>query len=458
MQASWHRRTVTDQLTFPKVATTNHTNTNLQETGPANPTTMANTTSTPSSAVDDIQQYYWIFGCAAGGLGAIFSIMGMLLMKMGFKDMEDLPAAEQQKYKIAGIPICGNTGGNKWWFGFFLLAVMPLPMDFISLGLASASLVFPFGTAVTVLVGQVLAPMCFDGEKLGRTEWVGTLFVVLGCGLTSAFGDHEARDFTGDEILALYGQTSFIAMFIPLTVLFVVSVVGSLETMRKKVPKWAYFCFIVYIPSYLGGVQTISFKSMSELTSTAATTDGVGEWGSWKPWLFLGIVIPLVIVQLKVVNIGAEFFQATKYFPAYNSGLMVMVVLYGAVFFQEHKALHPIAFPAGVLCLCGGIALLAGKDPTDASAVAASERFVEELSQGDVLSSLQEEEEEKDPSLMKVSRLDSIRQKHQDIVANKMSSPGSGWTPSEKGVWVPPPVEGDVICTVDVAEEEVSKT
>ena len=382
-----------------------------------------------------------------GGVGAVFSIIGMLLMKMGFKDMENLSAQEQSRYKIGGIPICGNRGGNKWWLGFFLLAVMPLPADFISLGLASASLVFPFGTAVTVLVGQVLAPRCFEGEKLGRKEWIGTFFLCVGCGLTSAFGDHEARDFTGDEILALYGQTSFIALFIPLTILFVLSVIGSMKRVRDRAPKYLYFSCIVYIPSYLGGVQTISFKSMSELTSTAATTDGVGEWGSWKPWMFLSIVIVLVIIQLKVVNIGAEVFQATKYFPAYNSGLMVMVVLYGAVFFQEHQALHPVAFPLGVVLLVIGISLLAGKDPTDEAAVSSNERILKESERSEKSdeesSSLKvvegrevvaeevrgEEEREEEDGV----RMERIKVKHAKMMAE---SPvvEKGWTPSRTSV------------------------
>jgi len=377
-----------------------------------------------------------------GGVGAVFSIIGMLLMKMGFKDMGNLSAQEQSRYKTGGIPICGNRGGNKWWLGFFLLAVMPLPANFISLGLASASLVFPFGTAVTVLVGQVLAPRCFEGEKLGRKEWIGTFFLCVGCGLTSAFGDHEARDFTGDEILALYGQTSFIALFIPLTILFVLSVIGSMKRVRDRAPKYLYFSCIVYIPSYLGGVQTISFKSMSELTSTAATTDGVGEWGSWKPWMFLSIVIVLVIIQLKVVNIGAEVFQATKYFPAYNSGLMVMVVLYGAVFFQEHQALHPVAFPIGVVLLVIGMSLLAGKDPTDEAAVVSNERILKESERSDEESSslkvvdvrevMAEEESREEDGV----RMERIKAKHAKMMAEVAENPvvEKGWMPSRESV------------------------
>ena len=159
-----------------------------------------------------------------------------------------------------------------WWLGFVLLAIVPLPMDFISLGLASASLSWPFGTAVTVITGQVIGPMLFKGEALGRIEWAGSICVIIGCSLTTAFGDHVSRVFTGDEILLLYGQPGFLMLLVPQTILFVIAIVCSLPSVRKSVPPWIFFASIVYIPSYIGGVQTISFKSMSELTSNAATS------------------------------------------------------------------------------------------------------------------------------------------------------------------------------------------
>ena len=164
-----------------------------------------------------------------------------------------------------------------WWLGFVLLAIVPLPMDFISLGLASASLSWPFGTAITVLTGQVIGPMLFEGEALGRVEWAGTIFVIIGCSLTTAFGDHVSRVFTGDEILLLYGQPGFLMLLVPQTILFVIAIICSLPNIRKQIPAWVFFASITYIPSYIGGVQTISFKSMSELTSNAATS-GSGQF------------------------------------------------------------------------------------------------------------------------------------------------------------------------------------
>jgi hypothetical protein len=297
-------------------------------------------------------------------------------MKMAFKEMEELPADELKKRKMIGIPKLGFSSGNKWWLGFFLLVIAPLPMDFVALGLASASLVFPVGTAANVIVGQVIAPHYFEGEKLGRREWAGTALIVLGATLTSAFGDHTDRTFTSDEILQLWGADLFLVMFIPLTVLFAITAALSyFEKLRARLSNGVFFVCIVYIPSYMGGVQTIAFKSVSEMTANAVgSDDGVGEFDTWKPWLFVFIVIPLAVVQLKVINIGAEYFQATKFFPTYSAGLMIMVVIYGAAFFEEYDKLHPVAFPIGLLLLCVGIFMLAGKDPTDSSAVAAAGR------------------------------------------------------------------------------------
>jgi hypothetical protein len=297
-------------------------------------------------------------------------------MKMVFKDMEKLSAAEQRRRKLFGIPKPCFPSGNKWWFGFFLLVIAPLSMDFIALGLAAASLVFPFGTAVGVMTGQVIAPYYFEGEQLGRREWAGTALIITGGALASVFGDHSNREFTSDEILKLWGEPMFLALFIPLTVIFAVcSLLAFVEYFRSRIPKSVFFACIVYLPSYFGGVQTIAFKSVSEMTANAVVSeDGIGEFNTWKPWLFVCTVIPLAIGQLKVINVGAEYFQATKFFPAYSAGLMMMVVIYGAGFFQEYDKLHPVAFPFGLFVLTVGIFLLAGKDPTDAGAVAAAEQ------------------------------------------------------------------------------------
>ena len=295
-------------------------------------------------------------------------------MKMAFKQYEDTPL--EQQFKVIGIPCVW-----RWWLGFFMLAILPTPLDLLSLGLASASLIFPFGVASTVVLGQIIAPFFFKSERLGLWEWVGTAFVVIGALCTSLFGDHTSRTFTAQEILLLYGNPTFLVMFILSTVVFIAAVVlFHVPTFKARIHPLVHFFSLVYIPSYLGGVQTISFKSFAEV-STNSVQGTSNEWATPWPYFFLFLVIALAGTQLKYMNVGAERFQATKFFPAYNACLMIMVVLLGSIFFEEFDALHPIAFPLGLLLIVGGIALLARKDPSDTSAVAAIDRQEEERTQ-----------------------------------------------------------------------------
>ena len=240
-----------------------------------------NNTSPSSTAIEPLAEWYWLFGCIAAGGAAVLSIIGMFFMKMGFTIMQSLSFAEQQELKVFGIPKpFSSRPGNIWWGGFFLLVIAPLPLDFIALGLASASLVFPVGTATNVIFGQVVAPYFFDGEKLGRQEWLGTFLLVVGCCMTTISGDRTPRSFTADEILGLWGQTVFLVLLLPTTIIFLITVSLTLpQTIRRKLPKYVYFFCIVYIPSYLGGVQTISFKSVSEMTGKMPLPSWLLWWG-----------------------------------------------------------------------------------------------------------------------------------------------------------------------------------
>jgi hypothetical protein len=129
-----------------------------------------------------------------------------------------------------------------------------------------------------------------------------------------------------------------------------------------------------YIPSYLCAIQTISFKSLSEFATNAAKGTS-NEWDGPYPWIFLCFIILCAVFQFTYINLGAAKFQATRYFPVYNSTLMVITVFFGLIFFEEYKGWGKgaavVAFPLGVVILCVGIVLLSWADPTDKVHVAA---------------------------------------------------------------------------------------
>ena len=254
-----------------------------------------------------------------------------------------------------------------WWLGFLLLVIVPLPTDFAALALASQSIIYPVGAATTVVVGQIVAPKCFfKNEKMTWIEWVGSALICIGAILASAFGAHNNQEYQIADITALYGELPFLIL-LGVTSLFFILAIYIAHNHKKHKPVWGMSA-VVFIPSYLCGVQTISFKSMSELTANALGDSN--EWGtSPLPYVFILTVVACATMQLIYINIGGERYQATRYFPAYNATLMVCTCTFGAVFYKEYKTLHPVLFPLGLIVICGGIAFISWRDPTDTSKV-----------------------------------------------------------------------------------------
>ena len=125
-------------------------------------------------------------------------------------------------------------------------------------------------------------------------DWAGSFAVIVGCSLTTAFGDHSPKTFKSQQILCLYGQAPFLVVLFLLSALFIVTILIT-HVFPERVPVGWRLVSVVYIPSYLCGVQTISFKSMSELTANAAMGTS-NEWATWPPWLFVFLVVVISVV------------------------------------------------------------------------------------------------------------------------------------------------------------------
>jgi hypothetical protein len=91
---------------------------------------------------------------------------------------------------------------------------------------------------------------------------------------------------------------------------------------------------VLLFKSLNSSICTHRFHCSTLLANAAGDEAGLGEWGTWKPWFFVCMVIPLAVFQLKVVNIGAEKFKATKYFPSYNT-CECFSSIFGSVVFHD---------------------------------------------------------------------------------------------------------------------------
>ena len=307
----------------------------------------------------------------------------MIYMKEGSVRLAKVPPAQRINIKWLAIKnshLLGALPMNLTWaLGFFLLVIVPLPMDMVALSMAPQSIVYPLGTAVTVIVGQVVAPKCFfKAERLNMREWAGTALIIAGACVASAFGARKNESYKVDDILFLYTKTPFLLLLGLSLIVFIVALYLTHNIERHKIrPALGMMC-VAFVPSYLCGIQTISFKSMAELTSNAiahgtgnnSNDAGAGtsnEWGGPMPWVFLVFVIACAAVQMIYINVGAAKYQATRFFPTYNATLMVCTCTFGAVFFEEYNFWGELAplFPVGVLVIIVGIVMLSWDDPTD---------------------------------------------------------------------------------------------
>ena len=321
--------------------------------------------------------YDFLVALGACSVSGSCSILGMIFMKSGAAQIDRMPAE-----KRLNVPWLVKDGllfrvfptKLAWAWGFTLLVIIPLPTDIVSLSFGSQSIIFPLMTAVTVIVGQLVAPACFfKTERLNAREWFGTFLIVFGAILTSVFGAQENKSYTVEIILLLYQKTLFLVTLGVTTALFIVAVYITHNSHKhKSLPAVLGMMSVAYVPSFLCGVQTICFKSMSELTANAAEGTS-NEWDGPYPWIFLAFIVLCAIFQMVYINIGSAKYQATRYFPVYNATLMVCTCLFGIVFYEEYLQWGATwwAFPLGVIIIIVGIALLSWSDPTDQVHVAA---------------------------------------------------------------------------------------
>ena len=144
--------------------------------------------------------------CVVSGSG---SILGMIYMKEGVAVVDRTPMEKRLKFvgMKKGLWLGVFPMNWQWWWGFILLALLPLPFDGAALSFAPQSLIYPIGTATTVLVGQVVAPrLFFKTERLTHLELFGTFLIVAGAAVASAFGAHENQSYTVDMILVSGGR------------------------------------------------------------------------------------------------------------------------------------------------------------------------------------------------------------------------------------------------------------
>ena len=327
----------------------------------------------------------WLVGVLLTIVSAAGSTCGLILQKIAHLREQEAKRLGKETKTFS----CFDIPCNKYFIaGFIMLALVPLPFDFIALANAGQSIVLPVGTGCTVIFGQMLAPKLL-GEKLTRLDIAATLVITSGTILSTATGTHKSPTYTASRLLYLYTLTPFIVTITIISIAtFVCIVIAHNPKLQNKLYESVKIPVLAFIPSSLGAIQIMVFKVVGELTKNTLygytetyveydITNGTrteiskqrhvktNEFLNPTLYLYIFLVVSLAVGQLSYLNRGLAQYDAIKFLPIYNTTLLMVGVTCGAVYFQEYSAFHPAWFPVGCILEILGILALSWKVEED---------------------------------------------------------------------------------------------
>ena len=93
---------------------------------------------------------------------------------------------------------------NPRWITGLALTVLGSIADFAALAFAAQSLVAILGS-LTLVVNILLAPLMLN-EKVSQTDVRAVVMIVIGCMIAVAFGQHESKIHTLENLLYMFGR------------------------------------------------------------------------------------------------------------------------------------------------------------------------------------------------------------------------------------------------------------
>lgn len=250
----------------------------------------------------------------------------------------------------------------KWFCGFFVGLIMPLPLVILAYSLAPMSLITPL-SGISVILNLVLAPRML-GERLQPIPDVPAgVLILLGTAFTTVAGPRHDSDFSGAQLTELLGGAAFLLALAMLVVVVTACLcymrcfAAQIEDSAKARPTNPVV-FEVLLPaivaSCLGALVNIGLKAFGELVKSGAAF--------WYCFVWLLAAASFAIFQLNYVNRGLRLYMQTVYFPVYNSLLVVTNTFLGLIFYNEYEDLledvrRCLIFAFGIVVIVIGICM-----------------------------------------------------------------------------------------------------
>lgn len=310
----------------------------------------------------------WSFAVVVCVVASAASVIGFILQKMVLRDQDEL----KKWPRVFDI-----TLSPKWFLGFLLVTLVPIPAKMFVYSLGPLSLVTPLA-GLAVALNMVLAPLVL-GERLQLfIDIPATVCIILGMLLTTAFGAHE--DFygiiDGQVLLMLLESRLFLSLALIIGVTFAVCVACMLvfareledaAVARPENPPVSHVLLPALASAAAGCFTAIGLKGFVELAQAKAA------WSHLAICVFVGVVPP-ALVQLNFVNRGLRLYPQMIFLPVYKAALVLLSTACASVFFHEYAPVlardgsgaSMVMFCLGVLLVSSGIGAFGLRHPQQA--------------------------------------------------------------------------------------------
>jgi len=301
----------------------------------------------------------WMVAVMVSILASAFTVMGFVLQKRALRESHKQPWP-----KVGSVVVSPG-----WVAGFLLTAILPVLGDLVAYSLAPLSLTTPL-SGVSIVLNMVIAPWALSEQLQRFPDVPATTLILLGCCLTTSFGDHSSPgQLSADDLCSFAMQPLFMAsMFVG--VFWELFLVWEMRQLKEEMERLAMRRqHNPYLPHVLrpaiaaalcGAVANIGLKAIGELV----------RWhgAAWRVF-FCGLLFaPAALFQINFINRGLFLYPQSIFMSVYSAALVLSNTVFGAIFYREYVALLSsvsgfMCFSFGCMLILAGISLFQYREP-----------------------------------------------------------------------------------------------